>query len=133
MITRTLTKVNEFIDVKMGFLGALFMASWVFWINFEHGIWETSIAASKQGFYTLFFGGLFLKMAENIATESTSRWKGIFRGATVPMLITSLLTLGLHSMKGTPEPVHSTIPTMVFSFLSFASWSWWKTRHANPA
>lgn len=127
MITKTIDQVNKWIDVKMGFLGAIFMGSWVFWINFEHGMLETSVAAFKQGIYTLFFGGLFLRMAENIACSMDSRTRGVFLGGFIPMFITSTLTLGLHSLKGTPEPFHSTIPTIVFSYISFTFWGWYKS------
>lgn len=129
MIAKTLDQVNKWIDVKMGVLGSIFMGSWVFWINYEHGLMETSIAAMKQGLYTLFFGGLFVKMAENIAISIDSQWRAILYGGSVPMLITSALTFGLHSMKGTPEPFHSTIPTMIFSLMSFCCWSWYKRKN----
>ncbi len=131
MITKTLTLVNEYLDVKMGFLGALFMASWVFWINYDHGMIDAGIAASKQGLYTLFFGGLFLRMAENIATTRKKRVWSILCGGAIPMLITSALTFGLHNMKGTPEPFHSTLPTVVFSYISFTTWAWFKTRRSE--
>lgn len=121
-------KVNEFIDLKMGMLGALFMGSLVFWINFDHGWDEALFAGLKQLFYTLFFGGLFVKMAENIATSRKYRFWGILLGGTVPMILTAVLTYTVHSIKGTPEPFNSTIPTIFFGWLSFSFWSWLQTR-----
>ena len=91
MIAKALDQVNKWIDVKMGILGSIFMGSWVFWINYDHGLMDTSIAALKQGFYTLFFGGLFVKMAENIAVSMDSRWRAVLYGGTIPMSITTLL------------------------------------------
>ena len=125
-----LEKVNEFIDIKMGLLGAIFMGSVVFWINFDHGWDEALIASLKQFSYTLFFGGLFLKMAENIATSRNSRAWGIFIGGFTSMIATAALTFTVHSIKGTPEPFNSTIPTVVFGWMSFTSWCWMKTRTA---
>jgi hypothetical protein len=125
---QTLAKVNALIDFKMGLLGAIFMGSLVFWINFDHG-WDDALVASlKQFFYTLFFGGLFLKMAENIATSINNRIWGIFAGGFFPMVLTAIMTFTMHSLKGTPEPFNSTLPTIFLAWLSFSIWSWEKTR-----
>ena len=121
-----IARVNEFIDIKMGFIGAIFMGSIVFWINFDHGWDEALIAGLKQFFYTLFFGGLFLKMAENIAITQNNKWKAIILGGVIPMIATSILTYTVHSIKGTPEPFNSTLPTIFFSWLSFSCWSFMK-------
>ena len=123
-----IAQVNRFIDIKMGFIGAVFMGSLVFWVNVDHGAVPALIASLKQFGYTLFFGGLFLKMAENLATSMNTRLLAILAGGTIPMLITAALTLGLHSLKGTPEPFNSTVPTMIFATISFTTWSWFKTR-----
>lgn len=124
----TLSKVNEFLDLRMGLMGALFMGSLVFWINHDHGYDEALIAGLKQLSYTFFFGGLFIKMAENIATTRKNRWWGVFIGGFAPMVLTAVMTYTVHTMKGTPEPFNSTIPTIVFGWMSFTFWSWLKTR-----
>ena len=124
----TIAKMNGFIDFKMGLVGALFMGTMVFWINHEHGYDEALTAGLKQLFYTFFFGGLFLKMAENIAVTRKNRNWGIFIGGLLPMLLTAILTYTVHSMKGTPEPFNSTIPTIVSAWFSFTFWGWFKTR-----
>jgi uncharacterized membrane protein required for colicin V production len=127
----TIEKVNEFIDIKMGFAGAIFMGSLVFWINYEHGWDESLTAALKQFFYTLFFGGLFVKMAENLAVGKRSRIMGILYGGIIPMLITAVLTYTVHSIKGTPEPFYSTLPTIIFGWISFTTWAWLKTKESD--
>ncbi len=124
----TLARVNELIDLKMGFLGAIFMGSIVFWINFDHGWDEALVAGLKQFSYTLFFGGLFIKMAEHIATNQAKRWKGILLGGVIPMIATAFLTFTVHSIKGTPEPFNSTVPTILLAWMSFSIWSWMQTR-----
>ena len=125
-------KVNRFIDIKMGFLGAMIMGSIVYWINWDHGWILALIASLKQGAYTFFFGGLFLKMAENIAINIAKRWLAVMCGAFIPMLITASLTLGLHMLKGTPEPINSTIPTIFLASLSFGTWSFIKHSSKSP-
>ena len=125
---KTIIRVSRFIDIKMGFLGAVFMSIIVFWVNLDHGAFAALIACLTQLCYTLFFGGLFLKMAENIAVAQSSRFESVLFGALIPMSITALLTFWLHTMKGTPEPLYSTVPTMFFAAISFGIWSWVKTR-----
>ena len=124
----TIAKMNGFIDFRMGLIGALFMGSIVFWINHDHGYDEALIAGLKQLSYTFFFGGLFIKMAENIAVTRKNRAWGILIGGLLPMILTAILTYTVHSMKGTPEPFNSTIPTIVSAWISFTVWSWLKTR-----
>lgn len=124
----TIEKVNEFIDVKMGLVGAVFMGSLVFWINYDHGWDESLTAALKQFFYTLFFGGLFVKMAENLAQSFKNRFVAVLAGGVVPMLFTAILTYTVHSIKGTPEPFNSTLPTIIFGWMSFSTWAWLKAR-----
>ena len=116
------------IDLKMGLVGAVFMGGLVFWVNIDYGLGLASIAALKQFTYTFFFGGLFLKMAENLATNQENRYAGIVMGGVMPMILTAMLTFALHSAKGTPEPLYSTLPTIIFATISFTSWSWFKTR-----
>ena len=124
----TIAKMNGFIDFRMGLIGALFMGSIVFWINHDHGYDEALIAGLKQLSYTFFFGGLFIKMAENIAVTRKNRAWGVFIGGLLPMVLTAILTYTVHSMKGTPEPFNSTIPTIVSAWISFTVWGWLKTR-----
>lgn len=114
----------------MGLLGALSMGSIVYWINMDHGMWPAIIASLKQGFYTFFFGALFVKLAENIASNVEHRALAVISGGFIPALLTSLLTYVLHSIKGTPEPFHSTVPTLILGLMSFSTWSYLKHRKA---
>jgi len=127
---KAVTHVNKFLDVRMGLLGACSMGLIVYFINSDHGLIAASIAASKQGLYTFFFGALFVKMAENIAVNIPDRMFAVVIGGAAPAILTSVLTYVLHAVKGTPEPFHSTVPTMILGTLSFSVWSYLKHRSA---
>lgn len=127
-LKKAISTVNRFMDFRMGLLGALSMGTIVFWINMDHGMWPGLIAATKQGVYTFFFGALFVKMAENISSNIENRYVGVLTGGIVPAILTSLLTYALHSIKGTPEPFHSTVPTLILSLMSFSTWAYLKHR-----
>ncbi len=125
---RVLQQLNKFLDIRMGLLGALAMGTIVYFINFDHGVLPGLTAALKQGLYTFFFGALFVRMSENIASGIPQRSKAVILGGIVPALLTSALTYVLHAIKGTPEPFHSTVPTMVTSIVSFSLWAYLRHR-----
>lgn len=125
---KILNQLNRFLDIRMGLLGALGMGIIVYYINCDHGVIPGLIAATKQGVYTFFFGALFVRMSENIASSIEDRARAILIGGVVPSALTSGLTYVLHTLKGTPEPFHSTIPTVVTSLISFSIWAYLKHR-----
>ncbi|WP_430810722.1 MULTISPECIES: hypothetical protein [unclassified Carboxylicivirga] len=119
---------SKVIDVKMGSAGALFLGAIVFAVNYRYG-WEPGlVAASKQALYTFFIGGVMTKMTENIVLHITHRAKALLLAVLLPTLLTSALTFGVHSLKGTPEPFISTIPTFLFAPPGFFVWAWRKRR-----
>lgn len=128
---KAVVQVNRFLDVRMGILGACSMGLIVYYINSDHGILAASIAALKQGVYTLFFGALFVKMAENIAVKIQERIVAVVLGGVAPSILTSALTYLLHALKGTPEPFNSTVPTMILGTISFSIWAYLKHRSAS--
>ena len=128
MNSPAMSRVNQLLDVRMGILGAVFMGLVVYFINYDHGIYLGLIAAGKQALYTFFFGALFVKMAENLAVQRKRRLFAVLRGGIIPAVLTSALTYVLHSVKGTPEPFNSTLPTIVLSWISFSCWSYLKHR-----
>ena len=113
---------KSYFDIKTGAAGAVVMGAIVYYVNHEYGVDEASIAAAKQGLYSFFAGGTVMKACENLAT-------GIKNGKiarTASLLIPSVATVGLtyllHKAKGTPEPLNSTIPTMILGPPAFAIW-----------
>ena len=70
-------------------------------------------AASKQATYTFFVAGLISRLAENLAVGGHARWANTLLAITIPSTIAIELTYLVHSMRGTPEPFLSTLPTIV--------------------
>jgi hypothetical protein len=115
----------------MGLGGGLFLATVVFFINFDHGTSEALIAALKQGIYTLAAGGTMMRISENLSMKFTNPTLSIAIAVIIPTLMAVSFTFIVHSAKGTPEPLNSTIPTMIFTPLGFLWWAIKKRRQLN--
>jgi hypothetical protein len=122
---------NKYFDPKMGFGGGLFLALIVFFINYDHGLTEALIAALKQGFYTFLAGGTMMRISENLSIRFQSVMVSISLAVVIPTILAVTFTFIIHSAKGTPEPLNSTIPTMVFAPLGFLWWSLRKRKQLN--
>ncbi|MEE9374272.1 MAG: hypothetical protein V3V00_14555 [Saprospiraceae bacterium] len=117
---------NLFFDLKMGLYGAIIMAFIVYLVNADHDPSGALIAASKQFVYTCLMGGIFTKMVENIAIKWDDKWMSLILAVIIPTLITIALTYFMHTLKGTPEPLNSTVPTTLTAPLSFSVWAYLK-------
>ena len=134
MIKRVLNYGSRYVDYRMGMIGSLVMAIVVFSINYfgkripleyqDHIMFWSAVAALKQATYTFFFGGVIMKGAERLATEITKRGLALVLACIVPSLVSITLTFTMHSMKGTPRPLESTIPTLFFVLPSTAIWGY---------
>lgn len=116
---------NKYFDPRMGLAGAVVLGIIVFIINSDHGIFPALTATAKQSAYTLLAAGFMMRLTENIASSFSKDWKAIFFATLIPTAIAVTLTYGLHSLKGTPEPFNSTIPTIVMAPFGFL---WWAVR-----
>jgi len=96
---------NKYFDPKMG--------SIVFYINSEYGADLALIAATKQAAYTFLVGGSMMRLTENLVTYFRSDRVSRITSVTIPSILTIGLTYLIHSIKGTPEPFESTIPTII--------------------
>lgn len=92
-----------------GLLGGI-----VFWINHDHGNALATTAALKQGTYTFFVAGFIAKNNERLVLRWRKPW-GLPAAAFVSSCIAVGLTFLVHSLKGTPEPLHSTLPTLLMA------------------
>jgi hypothetical protein len=122
---------NRFFDSKMGFAGAFVMGTIVYFINSSYGFYPALIAGMKQGVYTFFMASINMKICENIAI----RYKNANLSIFLAVLVGSLMTIGgtfiVHSLKGTPEPLYSTIPTMILSPPMLLYWAVRKRKQLN--
>jgi len=110
-------------DLRSAVLGALLMGGIVWWINSEHGVLLATTAASKQAAYTFLMGGVIMRLATKLAERDGPRWLVVTLATVLPTLVTVGATFFVHSLKGTPEPVASTIPVALLSPPVFAGWA----------
>ena len=117
---------NPLFDPKMGLVGALVLSVIVFAINFDEGLKLATTAAAKQGFYTFFAGGFMMRLVENLSIKWDSKYLSYGISVLVATLIAVSFTYGLHSLKGTPKPILSTIPTIILGPPGFFWWAYKK-------
>jgi hypothetical protein len=115
--------IKRFINLKMGFAGAIVMGTIVWLINMGHGWWPASTAALKQAAYTFLFGGVLIKILDTIALKINNRYLAIGSATILVSSITIVLVYIVHNLKGTPMPFESTLPTILMAppgFLALA-------------
>jgi hypothetical protein len=64
-----------------------------------------------------------MRGCENLATRINKQWIALALAILVPSVLAIGLTFGVHSLKGTPRPLESTIPTAILVIPSTAVWS----------
>jgi len=119
---------RRFFDWKVAAFGASVMGGIVAWINADHGVLGALTASLKQAAYTFFFSGLTMRLCERLATRPVPGGLALVAAVAVPSTLAIGATFVIHSLRGTPEPLHSTVPTMIVSPLSFAIWGTVKRR-----
>jgi hypothetical protein len=67
-----------------------------------------------------------------IATRIQKQALALVAAVIIPSAISIGLTYGVHSLKGTPKPVASTIPTVILVIPSTAIWGFMKRRDNFP-
>jgi hypothetical protein len=124
------TSRNKYFDFKIGIAGGLVMGIVIFCVNYfeTYNLTGSITAALKQGVYTFLFGGSIMKLCENIALNVKNSWQAVSLAILVPSAISILLTYGVHSLKGTPLPLESTIPTAIFVIPSTLIWALMKRK-----
>ena len=122
------TTAGRFVDFRLGLIGAVVMACIVFAVNYYHTryLFGSSTAALKQGTYTLIFGGVIMRGCEYLATRIRMQALAIVAAVLIPSAVAVSLTFAVHSMKGTPKPVESTIPTALLVVPSTLVWGFRK-------
>jgi hypothetical protein len=126
---RYLRRLKEFggryIDYDMAWKGALFLAVAVWLINLGHGPWAALPAALKQAAYTFFVAGFVTRLCETIAIRVENRPLALLLAVVIPSAVAIGLTVLLHMLRGTPEPLRSVVPTLLTAPPAFF---WWGRR-----
>ncbi len=127
MLKRVIAFGSKYIDYKMAFAGAFVMAIIVFSVNYFKGseLAGAITAAAKQGAYTFLFGGFIMKTCERLAIGIRKPLWAILTAILIPSVIAITLTYIVHSLKGTPLPLESTVPTAI---LIIPATIWWASR-----
>ncbi len=103
----------RYIDYGMAWKGALFLGLAVWAINLPHGPLAALPAALKQATYTYFVAGFITRLCERLAVAVDNRPLGLVVAVAVSSCIAIGLTTLLHTLRGTPEPLTSVIPTAI--------------------
>jgi hypothetical protein len=114
----------KYVDVSTAWKAALFLGLVIYAINFSHGALAALPAALKQATYTFFVSGLIVRLCENLITGVRHRALAWVSAILLPSGIAIGLTYLVHSLKGTPEPFYSTLPTIIVAPPAFAGWAW---------
>ena len=120
---RTISSIRSFLDKHIDYpaavAGAIVLGSIVLVINIDHG-WSSALtAAGKQATYTFFAGGYMTRLNERIALALNPALFAVLAGTLCAGGLAVSLTYLVHSMKGTPEPLNSTIPTLLLALIGF--------------
>ena len=91
------------------------MGGIVWFINMGHGWWPATTAAMKQAAYTFLLGGILIKILDTITVRIKNRYLAIAVATLSVSVVTIILVYIVHSMKGTPRPFESTLPTIIMA------------------
>jgi len=133
MLTRIKRVLDANIDYGSAVMAAAFLGTVVFGLNYSHGAARALPAALKQAAYTFFVAGFIVRNNERLARRLTAPAASLLLAATVSSCLAVGLTFLVHSARGTPEPVRSTLPTALIGPPSFLLLGWRARRHASDA
>jgi hypothetical protein len=114
---------GEWLDVRSGLAGGLVLGAAVWLINVSHGYWGASTAALKQFVYTFFMGAAIMRLCTALAQRPGPDVAALWLALAVPSAVTIGATFFVHSLRGTPEPVLSTLPVAIVSPIAFGLWA----------
>jgi hypothetical protein len=111
--------LDKRIDYPAAVAGAIVLGTIVLLINIDHGWSGALVAAGKQATYTFFAGGYMVRLNERIALALEPAGFAVPAGVFCAGGLAVCLTFLVHSFKGTPEPLNSTLPTLVLAMFGF--------------
>ncbi len=119
MLSRVKATLDANVDYAAAAMGAALLGGIVFALNRSHGTASAATAALKQATYTFFVAGFIVKNNERLARKLAAPVPSILLATTVSTCLAVGLTFLVHSLKGTPEPALSTLPTALIGPPSF--------------
>ena len=126
--------LGKYIDYPSAIAGAAIMGMVVGIINGDHGFWPAFTAALKQAAYTFLFGGILIKLLYMLVVRIRPKILAVSLSTLAVSALTIVLVFIVHSMKGTPKPFYSTLPTIIFAPPGFFGLAWrkrWKLTHSS--
>jgi len=135
MLKRIRATLDANIDYRGAIVGATLLGGIVFRLNYAHGVSLATTAALKQATYTFFVAGFIVKNNEKLARKGANAAVSLLLAAAVSSCIAVTLTFLVHSLKGTPEPLLSTMPTALIGPPGFLILGWRarRRRHRDAA
>ena len=130
MLTRIRRRLDANIDYGGAIIGATLLGAIVFWLNYSHGVALAAPAALKQATYTFFVAGFIVKNNARLALKRTEPTVSLLLATSVSSCLAVGLTFLVHSLKGTPEPLLSTLPTALIGPPGFLVLGWRARREA---
>lgn len=119
---------GRYIDYSTAWKAALVLGGLIWLINVSHGPLAALPAALKQAAYTFFVAGFVVRLCETLALRFRRVVVALALATLLPSAVAIGLTYGVHSLRGTPEPLYSTIPTILMAPPSFLVWGWRKRK-----
>ncbi len=114
-----MSEKQQWFDLKSAVLGALLMAAIVGCVNASHGLESALTAGAKQAAYTFFVAGFIVQFCRWCAGFPLTPVLAIALATLIPSVLTVFFVFVLHSLKGTAEPILSTIPVAVINLFVF--------------
>ncbi len=124
MLKRIREALDANIDYRGAIIGATLLGAIVFRLNYAHGAPLATVAGLKQATYTFFVAGFIVKNNERLARRGAKPAVALLLAAFVSTSIAVSLTFLVHSLKGTPEPALSTLPTALIGPPGFLILAW---------
>lgn len=131
MLKRIRGLLDANVDYGAAIAGAALLGSIVFWLNSAHGAALATSAALKQATYTFFAAGFIAKNNERLARRLAHPAASLLLATSVSSCLAIGLTFLVHSVKGTPEPLLSTMPTVLVGPPSFLALAWRARRNGT--
>ncbi len=94
---------KNYINYKMGLLGAAITGLIAFASNYSHGFSPAAYAFGKQAVFVFLFGGYNIKTCEKMSEKFKSRFSSLTAATLVPALQAGIAFYILHKTLGTPE------------------------------